>query len=240
MRRVWKEEMRKQHSPGRGVLRILDFRNRIKTMKTPQNRIGKLLGTLVLGGWMASPALLSAQEFDPRPGPPPPREDMVPGDMPQDRRLGRVRGQIDALHRMGKHDEAMQLERRIQAATSGAHMMMPPRDGAKAERKPKIQGERRKDAAPVPPREKIQHLKQAAEHLQAAGYVEYAQKARQEIGRIMEQARHEAKPDINAAMKEEMDKLRKEMEELRQQIRRMKAEVAPKHDQAPPKEHRPE
>jgi protein subunit release factor A len=122
-------------------------------------------------------------------------------------------------------------------------MMMPPRDGAKAEHKPKIQDERRKDAQPgqpIPPRARIEHLKQAAEHLQAAGYVEQAEKARQEIGRIVEQVSREAKPDINAGMKEEMNKLRKEMEELRQQIRRMKAEVAPKHDPAPPKEHRPE
>lgn len=197
-------------------------------MKTTTHHFGNLLGMLVL---MSAP-VITAQDNAPRPGPPPPPREERPEMMPQDRRMNRVRGQIEALHRMGKHDEAVQLERRIHGATSGAPMMMPP-PGARVERQAKA--ERREEAKPgqpIPAKVKIQHLKRAAESLKAAGYMEYAEKARQEIGRLEEQVRREAGPDTDR-MRDEMAKMRKEMEELRQQIRRLKAESAPKHE-APP------
>lgn len=152
--------------------------------------------------------------------------------MPQDRRMNRVRGQIDALHRMGKHDAAMQMERRLQGATSGAPLMMPPQ-GGRVERQAKAgRREEGKPGEPIPLKVKVQHLKRAAESLKAAGYMEYAEKARMEIGRLEEQMRREAGPDTDR-MRDEMAKMRKEMEELRQQIRRLKAESAPKHETPP-------
>jgi hypothetical protein len=47
---------------------------------------------------------------------------------------------------------------------------------------------------------RIRHLRQAAEHLAAAGYTEHAAKARGEIGRLeaeLKQARHEARTLID-------------------------------------------
>lgn len=197
-------------------------------MKTTTHRFGNLLGVLAL---MTAP-VLTGQDNAPHPGPPPPPREERPEMMPQDRRMNRMREQIDSLHRMGKHDAAMQLERRIQGATGGAPLMMPPQ-GGRVERKAKAERrEEGKPGEPIPLKVKIQHLKRAAESLKAAGYMEYAEKARQEIGRLEEQMRREAGPNT-ARMRDEMAKMRKEMEELRQQIRRLKAEAAPKHE-APP------
>lgn len=154
-------------------------------------------------------------------------------------------GQVQALRQAGKHDEARQLEMRVRAAMGDRAQAGRPQDPMKAERKPRIQAERRQDAKPgqpIPPRAKIQHLKQAADHLQAAGYEDQAAKARQEIGRIAAEARRDGGADANAGMKEEMTKLRREMEELRNQIRQLKAGAPPKHNPGPPPspEHRPE
>ena len=213
-------------------------------MKTPQNRIGKLVRTLVIGGCLAAPAMLTAEDSTPPAGPPPPRERMESEDIPQDRRMNRVRGQIEALHRLGKHDEAMQLERRLRGAVSGGGMMMPP-DGKPGEARPKIRAERGNRPEPgkmIPAKVKIQHLHRAAMSLQAAGYQEQADKARHEIGRLEAEARQmeEAKrqPDASADMHGEIKKMRKEMEELRQQVRKLKAEATskpkPQPDSAPP------
>lgn len=97
----------------------------------------------------------------------------------------------------------------------------------------------KKPAQPLPPRAKIQHLRQAAEHLQAAGYPDYADKARKEAERIIEQTRKDSAKDANPELTDKINKLSRQVEELREQVRRLKEE---KREAKPPmdKERRPE
>ena len=97
----------------------------------------------------------------------------------------------------------------------------------------------KRPAQPMPPRAKIQHLRQAAEHLQAAGYPDYADKARKEAERIIEQVRKESTKDANPELTEKINKLNRQVEELREQVRRLKDE---KREAKPPKDQdkRPE
>lgn len=90
---------------------------------------------------------------------------------------------------------------------------------------------RKHPAQPAPPRVRIQHLRQAAEHLQAAGFPDHADKARKEAERIAEEARKQSKNDANPELTEKVNKLSRQVEELREQIRRMKAEETPKPPQ---------
>lgn len=96
---------------------------------------------------------------------------------------------------------------------------------------------KRKPAPPQSPRIRVQHLRQAAEHLQAAGFPEYAEKARKEAERIVEQARKQSAPDANPELTDKINKLSRQVDELREQIHRMKAEEArklPKNMDVPP------
>jgi len=149
-------------------------------MKTTPNRIGKLIGSLVIGGCLAVPAMLTAQEPGPPPGPPPPpRDGMTPQNGVQPERVKRVMGRIEALRREGKNEEAAQLQMRLRSAMArqrmGPHGMGPqgmgpqwmgkrpmgrqamgmqmarPANPAQPERKPEIKGERRKEKAPGQP-----------------------------------------------------------------------------------------
>lgn len=95
----------------------------------------------------------------------------------------------------------------------------------------------KKPAQPLPPRAKIQHLRQAAEHLQAAGYPDYAEKARKEAERVMEQARKDSANDANPELTDKINKLSRQVEELRDQVRRLKDE---KREPKPPKDKAPE
>lgn len=149
-----------------------------------------------------------------------------------DQRMDRVR----TMDRLGKHEEARRLEKRLRDAQG-------PPEGRPAMREMKKDGAPKRDARPgpiAPARIKMQHLKQAAEHLQAAGYEEYAAKARQEIQRIETEARREAGKGPEAGMREEMMKLRKELDELRGQLRMMKARGdRPLPDQKPEADKEP-
>ena len=204
-----------------------------------------LLGGLALA--LGQSELKAQQDRPERPEPTPERR--VPTQRPEAMRSERIQQRIRELHAAGKHDEANQLQARLDQAKMD-----------KPERKAVERGEHRHDAGrPVPDRDepkrpvgpppqmKIMHLKQAAEHLQAAGYPEQAKQAREEIGKLDGMMRREAENQRNLDAKRpseeklrkdetgrqsaaedevrgELKKIRREMEELRQQIRRMKEE----------------
>ena len=222
-------------------------------MKTSHHRIGKILGTLAIGGFLMNPSQLSAQEpgnREPQPGPP--HRHGAPGDAPEARRPQpeRLMQKIAELHRAGKHDEARQLQERIRRAAADGNPRVEGRPEAPpVERKPQPQADERKMPTPPkagpPAQDRIRHLREAAEHLKAAGFEKQSAQARAEIARI--EAENRPKEDecccdegskANAAIKEELNKLRREMEELRGQVRRLSAEATPKH--APQSPERPE
>jgi hypothetical protein len=232
--------MRTQLSGPGGFNGVFVFQKPVSnTMKTPQYRLSRFFGALILSGWISSQLLTAQAPPAPLPPPhlPPPAEagGHKPGIDP--RRMERARGQVNELDRAGKHEEARRLEKRLRDAQG------PPHEGRPAMREMKKEGAPKKDARPgpiAPARIKMQHLKQAAEHLQAAGYEEYAAKARQEIQRIETEARREAGKGSEAGMREEMMKLRKELDELRGQLRMMKARGdRPRPDQKPEADKEP-
>ncbi|MCX6868627.1 MAG: hypothetical protein NTV46_20955 [Verrucomicrobia bacterium] len=98
------------------------------------------------------------------------------------------------------------------------------------------------DRAGQPPAAKIQHLRQAAELLQAAGFEKMAAQTQAEIGRLEAESRrpegqasrNDNRPDAVAALKNELNQLRRELEELRNQVRDLKADRTPKHSPQPP------
>lgn len=196
-------------------------------MKMPHYRKGILLASLSLGSWLAAPSILSAQEAPPTPPPAERREDGAKAE----KRVELGRKHLDELRRAGRHDQARRMEMRMRGG-------------------PQRPGPRGPQAEVQAPIQKVRHLKQAAEHLKAAGYEKQAEMAMEEGKRIetrlreeMEQRRKQEKqaremkekkperPKAKAephastkAMEGEMKKMRREMEELRQQLRRMKAE----------------
>lgn len=198
-------------------------------MKMPRYRKGILLASLSLGCWLAAPSMLSAQEapLTPPPAPAERREDGAKAE----KRMERGRKHLEELRRAGRHDQARRMEMRMRGG--------PQRPGPRGP-----QGDAQ---API---QKARHLKQAAEHLKAAGYEKQAETAMEESKRIetrfregMEQRRKQEKqaremkekkpqrPKAKAgsdasgkAIEGEMKKMRREMEELRQQLRRLKAE----------------
>jgi hypothetical protein len=188
-------------------------------MKTLQHRIVNLLGALVLGTWMASPASIMAQETAPRAGP---THAQLMGVHQEDGPQNRIMRDVMKLHRTGKHDEARRMAERARGG-----------DGAGMQRQ-----HHGANAAGVSPlRVKMQQLRQASELLQAAGFQELADKTRKEIGRLEEQARRESGGNhANDEMREEMKRMRREMEELRNQLRKLKEQAAPKHEAAPAQE----
>lgn len=98
------------------------------------------------------------------------------------------------------------------------------------------------DAPGQPPAAKIQHLRRAAELLQAAGFEKMAAQTQAEIGRLEaesrrsegQSSRNDNRPDAIAALKNELKQLRRELEELRNQVRDLKADRTPKHSPQPP------
>jgi len=141
--------------------------------------------------------------------------------------MNRMMREVAELHRAGRHDEARQLEESTQSAVGkksqrdDEEQLIQPFEGG---RKTPAAEERRGDVLPkrqVSPRVRILHLRQAAEHLQAAGFPEMADKTRKEIARIEQHLRRDAKTVPDAALREEIDKLRREVEELRLQLRRL-------------------
>lgn len=98
---------------------------------------------------------------------------------------------------------------------------------------------------------KIRNLMMAARLLDAAGYGDHAEKARQEAGRIEGEMRKMAeiekrgaeemknRQDPAAGMREEMRKLRREVEELRGQLKKVKAEAEARPDRGRREENRP-
>lgn len=166
-----------------------------------RNPIGLLAGfTLSL-----MPLAANAQEDRPMPPPPADRPAMRDQGPIPNPRIQRQRVQMDMQRRMGMRQEAIPMR-------DGE----PRRQRTMKEPKPEATG----------PRAKVRHLMQAAEHLQAAGYQEYADKARKEAGSIMEQARKDSAKEANPELTEKVNALARQVEELRQQIRRMNA--APK------------
>jgi flagellar biosynthesis GTPase FlhF len=261
--------MRMQHSGFTGVSSGLIAKTPNQIMKTRPYRTGGLLGALFL-----SLGTLSLQAQEDRPAPPPPQKERPapPKDGPEGMRAEKIRQRIKELHDAGKHEEANQMAERMKQA----HMRMSarptadrmPRDkreqasGQKADRKenrrphpkhPEHMGPHSKMGPP--PIMKIRNLKMAAGLLEAAGYREYADKARHEADRVeaevrkmLEAKKHEdekrraeeakrrdgekakaeeakKRPDPAAEMREEMKKLRRELEEVRNQLKKAKAEA---------------
>jgi hypothetical protein len=203
-------------------------------MKTPQNRKGMLLATLLLGSCLASPTFVSAQEAPPSPPAPVPTERGRDGGKAEER-MERGRKPSERLRQSGRHEQAR-----------GAEIRLHGNSQRKAPRGPQADG-----GAPI---QKIRHLQQAATHLKAAGYPRQAEMALVESKRLQtriheetqqrrkqekqaremkqkkaERPKMEAKKRAGdgagrAGIEGEMKKMRREMEELRQQIRRMKAD----------------
>lgn len=189
-------------------------------MKTPVDRIHTCFTALVLGAWML-PAGLFAQEVPqapPAPMPPPAGQPTMRDGGPPG--VQRQRMQMEMKRRMDLRREP------------GPGMVREGRPGSIRQKKPDGVAPGKPDMAP---RARVQHLRQAAEHLQAAGFPEYAEKARKEADRIIEQVRRESAKDVNPELTEKIQKLSREVDELRQQIRRMKAEVTPKPRKEPEK-----
>jgi hypothetical protein len=125
--------------------------------------------------------------------------------------------------------------------------------------RPRVEAARQRGAAmgSTPEVAKIRHLKQAAEHLAAAGFTDHAAKAREEIGRMeaalkaapappkkdkpQVKAPHEPKvmrdqqkpnaptPDATARIVAELKKISKQMGELNARVRKLEAQDV-KHD----------
>ena len=209
-------------------------------MKTyPIIRLG-VLAALVL-----STTAIPAFSQDGRPPGPPPRPE--PGhqkERPEAIRSERIRERIRDLHAAGKHDEARQLAERVRNARMN-HSSRPGMPGRDAKPAPK------RDAPPhpveAPPVMKIRNLKQAAGLLDAAGYREYAAKAREEGGRIevemkrveearkraaeqrkMEDTKHrdaESKKAAEMKLRAEEKRRADEAREMREEMNKLRREV---------------
>lgn len=200
---------------------------------------------------------LAAQDLDTRqPTPPaPPRGRDTAKEAPEALRIQPMLREMEELLRAGKLDEVLERAARIRDVAKDNPRIMNLIERAMGERNPKPDAAQRKpagpDAAGPQPRVKIQHLREAAEHLNAAGYEKLADQARAEIGRIETDARRqharrqqaereqaasrETGPDANAAIKAEIKQLHRELEDLRNQLRHLKADAAPQHAPLPPK-----
>lgn len=227
-------------------------------MKTPRYRIGKICGTVALGAWILNPTGLAGQDLETRrdePAPPPPRERQADKETPDALRLQPMLREMEELLRAGKFDEVLQRAERVRDVAKDNPRVMALIERAMGERKSKRESAPRDAASPGEaeqrPRVKIQHLREAADHLNAAGYEKLAALARAEIGRIeaaarrqqaerqQAQRRGDSSPDSNTAMKAELEQLRREMQELRNQLRRLKADAAPQHPPMPPHQNQP-
>lgn len=216
----------------------MDYKTRKLTiMKTPRNFIGGAIGAIALGGMLVSAPAVVAQEADaPKPAP---VESTGQPDKKEAQRMDRkerAMRKVAELHQAGKHDEARKLEAKIQGA-SDKEAKTPAVEAAEKKAKPARVSDRSRDrrgGTGMPPNVKLQHLRQAAEHLKAAGYGPQADQAAAEAKRIETEAkRMAARPDparpadANADLRGEIMKLRRDLDELRREVRRLKAE-APK------------
>lgn len=173
-------------------------------------------------------------------------EDRQPAKEAVDRREKRMPHEREMQDAAGVPNPGMQrqrfqleLQRRMEMRRDRAPATMRLRDGAgrpqrdramagpQTMRAAKLDGPKSGPQGEAAPRVKVQHLREAAEHLQAAGFPDYAKKARKEADRIIEQVRRESAQDANPELTEKVRQLSREVEELRQQLRRMKAEAAP-------------
>lgn len=198
----------------------------------------------LLAGFTLALSQLSTNAQDDRPMPPPPRPEQAmdprpdfprPVDrMPAER--ARMEKRIAARDAAERKEERRLIEESIEAyrrgdPAGGARM----RDSVRKPLEKRAAGKemlRKNPAQPLPPRARVQHLRQAAEHLQAAGFPDYADKARKEAERIAEQAAKQPVKDANPELTEKVNKLSRQVEELREQVRKLKAGNAPK----PPKD----
>jgi len=159
--------------------------------------MGKIAGTIALGGFLLGPLWLAAQDIDNRqpPQPAPPRERDTANDTPEALRIQPMLREMEELLRAGKLDEVLERAARIRDIAKDNPRIMNLIERAMGERNPKPDAAQRKpagpDAAGPPPRVRIQHLREAAEHLNAAGFEKLADQARAEIGRIETDARRQ-------------------------------------------------
>ena len=217
-------------------------------MKTSSNRFGRLTGIIAISSLLLAPTVLKAQENEaqqPEAARQPERQ--APPDAPDAKRVQRMLHELKQLQAAGKPEEARQLAEQIrsEARTNPQLLERVNRAMAERNRQPKSDRKEGRSKQAGPPSEvKIQHLREAAEHLKAAGYGEYAAKAREEIGRLEASMRSEKteaarrkqaspRPSDGGPVMEELMKLRREMEELRGEVRRMKAQAGPKPDRPP-------
>lgn len=230
-------------------------------MKTPRYPIGTIWGALALGGLLMIPMNLTAQETDKRQTQPvEPHQREAAKDTPNAKRFQPILREMEELLQAGKFDEILQRIERIRNIAKDNPQVMDLIGRAMGEHKqksnaarPNMEGPGEADPAP---RARIQHLRVAAEHLNAAGYEKLADQARAAIGRITADAQHQQAerqqaerrqaerrqaesaraggPEANSAMKEEMNKLQRELEDLRNQLRHLKADAAPQFTPKPP------
>lgn len=224
-------------------------------MKIKGNRFVKIIGLTAFGGLILSPFAAIAQDQGGRPPEFRPRPAMPGGEMKGKPDYAKIRGMVHEmaeLKRAGKQDEANQLAGKIKAAVGNdpricgilGRVMADPgkaKSRRQADEQPKSrepdQMGKAPDDAVKNARVRLQHLREAAMHLNAAGCEEMANDVRWQISQMERrlknqskpqrqgefQQRKEAKPDANAAIISEIRKLRQEMGELRNQVRRVQA-----------------
>ena len=224
-------------------------------MKTSQNFLASAIGAIALGGMLISaPALVAQEAASPKPAPMESTGQSAKKDAQRMEKKERGMRKVAELQQAGKHDEARQLEVRIQGASEKkVKAKVPVAQAAEKKAKPEAAPARVSDrirgrwnAAGMPPNMKLQHLRQAAQHLKAAGYEPQADQAVAEAKRIETEAKRKAvrpdpaKPvDANAAVQGEIMKLRRDLDGLRREVQRLKAEAVQRPAAGQPGMRRP-
>ncbi|MCB1130538.1 MAG: hypothetical protein KDN05_05370 [Verrucomicrobiae bacterium] len=203
-------------------------------MKTKAHRIAALLGVITLVG---TGARLAAQ---PEQGRPPTGRDLSVRQEEAIKKDVRMALEAETLRRDGKPGEAREVE---SARRPGAA-----REARVAEFRRLVAGEPGRPGAAresTPEAGKIEHLQQAARHLEAAGFREQSERVRRVVAemtaaqhakerkvkqlREMERApkvdRPDGPPPFVVEMQRELTSLRGEITELRQALRKLNAKI---------------
>lgn len=177
-------------------------------MKT--NRIPILAGALML----ATVAHVTGQEKPPSDREM--RERMAAEEVEAVRREARMAIQAEESRRDGQTAEAREIEAARRSAVA--------REARDHDMSRHLHGD-----APEPPRQRIEHLQQAARHLEQAGFPEQAKRLRAEIRKLDAQQRTKRERGRAEAagegMRREIEALKREVKDLRQELRKLRAEI---------------
>ena len=114
---------------------------------------------------------------------------------------------IDALRAEGRHEEADKVARYLKEATAKQHAAHGKEPGSQD------------------PRQRLQHLSEAAEHLRAAGLVDMAENLSRQAAEMKQQIAHASPghdcPAENRELAEQVQQLRREVQELREIVKRL-------------------